>query len=88
VNSSLLELPFKENSFDIIICLEVLEHLKDDKKAVLNLSSCIKPGGYLIASVPSHFYFREYLDLMGHWRHYSSYSYGILFHRFVFKGKP
>jgi ubiquinone/menaquinone biosynthesis C-methylase UbiE len=45
-------LPFKTNSFDIIICSEVLEHIKDDKKAVSELVRILKPGKTICISVP------------------------------------
>ena len=47
-------LPFKSNSFDIVICSEVLEHIKDDKKAVSELVRILKPGKILAISVPRY----------------------------------
>jgi SAM-dependent methyltransferase len=45
-------LPFCINSFDIIICSEVLEHILDDKKAIYELVRILKPGKTLAVSVP------------------------------------
>ncbi len=45
-------LPFKDNSFDIVICSEVLEHIIDDQKAVSELIRILKPGKHLAISVP------------------------------------
>ncbi len=45
-------LPFKENSFDLVICSEVLEHIQDDAKAVSELIRIVKPGKTLCISVP------------------------------------
>lgn len=42
-----------KNKFSFIICSEVLEHLKDDKKAVKKLYKLTKPGGRLMITVPS-----------------------------------
>lgn len=42
-----------KNQFDIIIALEVLEHIPDDTTVVKNLSSMLKTGGQLLISVPS-----------------------------------
>ncbi|KKP94041.1 MAG: Methyltransferase [Parcubacteria group bacterium GW2011_GWA1_36_12] len=39
--------------FDIVACFWVLEHIKDDEKTVLKISSHLKNNGYLILSVPS-----------------------------------
>jgi len=45
-------LPFKNSSFDIIICSEVLEHIPDDAKALSELVRILKPGKILAVSVP------------------------------------
>ena len=71
VNGSLYELPISDGAADVVICLEVLEHLRDDGRALKEIARILRPGGRLILSVPRQFYFPEYLDLMGHWRHYT-----------------
>ena len=45
-------LPFRDNSFDVVICSEVLEHIPDDEKAVSELIRIVKPGQILAVSVP------------------------------------
>jgi len=45
-------LPFRK-TFDIILCTEVLEHLKDDKRAVDALLSLLKDNGFLLLSLPN-----------------------------------
>lgn len=49
------KLPFKEKSFDVVICSELLEHLQDgmDKNALREMARIIKPGGRLLITVPS-----------------------------------
>lgn len=49
-------LRFKKNTFDKIICTEVIEHIEDDKKAVSELFRVLKPGGILAATVPNSNY--------------------------------
>lgn len=71
INGSLDSLPFRDSCLDVVICLEVLEHLDDDRLAVREISRILRRGGYLIVSVPSHYYFSDYFDLMGHFRHYT-----------------
>jgi len=47
-----LALPFADDSFDKIICSEVLEHLPDYKSALHEIDRLLKPGGLLAISVP------------------------------------
>ncbi len=48
----LMDLPFKENSFDWIMCNHVLEHIPDDVSAMNELFRVLKPGGKGILQVP------------------------------------
>jgi SAM-dependent methyltransferase len=43
---------YKDNEFDFFICSHVLEHVADDKKALLELRRILKPGGQGILLVP------------------------------------
>ncbi len=45
-------LPFKDSSFDAVISLSVLEHVKDPFLCAKEISRVLKPGGELICSVP------------------------------------
>jgi len=45
-------MPFDDNSFDIVICSEVLEHIPNDAKAMSELVRILKPGRILAISVP------------------------------------
>ena len=46
-------LPYKSNFFDIVVSSEVLEHIKDDAKAVSEAKRVLKKNGYLIFTVPA-----------------------------------
>jgi len=46
------KLPFADGSFDVVICSEVLEHIKDNRTAVAELVRVLKPGGDLVVTVP------------------------------------
>ena len=70
LNGSTYQIPVRGASIDIVICLEVLEHLEDDSRALCEINRVLKPGGKLILSLPSTHYFPEYRDLIGHLRHY------------------
>ena len=53
-SGSLTALPFPDNSYDLIICSEVIEHIKDDAQAVAELARVLAPLGTLIITVPYH----------------------------------
>jgi SAM-dependent methyltransferase len=55
VRGSVAQLPFKEQSFDVILCSEVLEHLPEgvDEKALAEMARLLRPGGRLLITVPS-----------------------------------
>jgi ubiquinone/menaquinone biosynthesis C-methylase UbiE len=41
-----MNLPFEDHSFSHVISSEVLEHLKDDEKALMEIARVIKPRAY------------------------------------------
>jgi SAM-dependent methyltransferase len=45
-------LPFSDQSFDLVLCSEVLEHIPDDDRAIAELLRVLKPGCQLVVSVP------------------------------------
>ena len=45
-------LEFEDDTFDVIICNHVLEHIQDDLKAIGELYRVLKPGGWAILQVP------------------------------------
>ena len=52
VKADICDLPFETNTFDIIFCNHVLEHIEDDKKAMSELYRVLKPGGMGIFQIP------------------------------------
>jgi len=46
-------LAFKDNTFDVITMIEVLEHVADDKKVIKEIYRVLKPGGQLIITAPN-----------------------------------
>lgn len=51
-NMNILDIPFRENTFDLIICNHVLEHIPTDLKAMKELHRVLKIGGQAILQVP------------------------------------
>jgi len=45
-------IPLPDDSFDVIICCHVLEHIIDDQRAITELYRVLKPGGWAILQVP------------------------------------
>ena len=52
VKADICNLPFEDNSFDVIFCNHVLEHIPDDTKAMQELFRVMKKGGFGIFQVP------------------------------------
>jgi SAM-dependent methyltransferase len=45
-------LPFPNESFDVIKCLEVIEHVADERRTFRELARVLRPGGTLILTTP------------------------------------
>jgi len=52
VQMDITNIQYEDNSFDVIICNHVLEHIPDDRKAMSELHRVLKPGGCAILQVP------------------------------------
>jgi SAM-dependent methyltransferase len=48
------EVPWENDRFDLITCLDVLEHTPDDGVALRELLRVTKPGGWMLATVPAY----------------------------------
>ena len=70
MDENVLEL--KEHDFDTVVCINVLEHVKDDLKALVNMYKLLKSDGRLVLIVPAHKLLYGSLDVkVDHWRRYS-----------------
>jgi ubiquinone/menaquinone biosynthesis C-methylase UbiE len=72
-------LPFKNNSFDVVIALEVLEHLYNPYAMMKEIKRVLKPSGYAIIAMPNtaswisrigQVYERRLNKLDIYWHHY------------------
>jgi ubiquinone/menaquinone biosynthesis C-methylase UbiE len=52
IRGDVLALPFLDNSFDVVICSEVLEHIPAEALAIAELARVIKIGGRIAITVP------------------------------------
>ena len=46
------EIPFEDNSFDVVMCNHLLEHVRDDILSMKEIRRVMKPGGWGIMQVP------------------------------------
>lgn len=66
------KLPYDDNFFDIVSCMDVLEHIEHDEKAVKEIFRILKPGGEMLLTVPAlPFIFSDHDRAQGHFRRYS-----------------
>lgn len=65
-------LPFGSGTFDLVTCLDVLEHIDDDLGATRELARIVHPNGVVLVAVPAHPALWSQTDeLWGHRRRYS-----------------
>jgi SAM-dependent methyltransferase len=76
VEGSVLEMPFAADSFDLAVCLDVIEHLEDDRAALRELRRVLAPGGALLVTVPAYQWLWSGHDEINH--HHRRYNRGAL----------
>ncbi len=60
-----------KEKFDLIVMADVLEHIKDDKQVIKNLSNHLKKNGHILLTVPAfNFLFSKKDKILGHFRRY------------------
>ena len=50
------QLPFADNSFDLILSNEVIEHVTDDRASVAEMARVARPGGRVVIFAPNRWY--------------------------------
>jgi SAM-dependent methyltransferase len=74
--------PLADESFDLVLALDVLEHLDDDAAGVADLARLVKPGGVLLITVPALPSLWGGQDVISHHRRrYTKRSFSMLFER-------
>jgi len=70
--ADILSLPLKDNSIDIILALDVLEHIDNDELAISELHRVLKPKGKLFITVPAFkFLWSKHDEIHHHYRRYT-----------------
>lgn len=65
------DIPFPDRQFDLIVLLDVLEHLNEDTASLKALSTKLKPSGWLLITVPAFSWmWTRQDDLLHHKRRY------------------
>ena len=59
VNAAGESLPFPENHFDVIVCMDVLEHVQQPQKVLAEINRCLKPGGVCQLTAINRFAFKD-----------------------------
>jgi SAM-dependent methyltransferase len=64
-------IPFR-SEFDVVGAFDVIEHIRDDERAMGEIYASLKPGGILLISVPQHMFLWSRYDEVG--RHFRRYA--------------
>lgn len=65
-------LPFSDKSIDVILALDVIEHIEDDTKFLEEIYRCLMPGGSLIIFTPAFMFLWSFQDTISyHYRRYT-----------------
>jgi len=62
----------KNEQYDVVVALDVLEHIKDDKIAIAEIFRILKKGGYALITVPAgNYLWSQYDEQAMHYRRYT-----------------
>jgi len=79
----LVRLPYREESFDFVSALDVLEHIKDDRLAISEISRILRKNGIVMITVPHRMkYYTNQDRIIGHYRRYEIDQIISLFNKF------
>lgn len=88
INASITELPFSESTFDLVCAFDVIEHVDEDKKAVLEMNRVCKENGIIFLTVPAfEFIWSKHDDINQHKRRYNISQLRKLFLKQELQGK-
>ena len=82
--SDACSLPYEDSFFDVVVSFDVLEHIKNDHKAVSEIHRVLKKGGALVFTVPAfQFLFSSHDKILQHQRRYCKGSITDLLSQFI-----
>jgi len=71
IHGSILELPFPDNSFDLVCAFDVIEHVADDKLGVKEMDRVCRSTGHIFITVPAFAALWSHHDVVNqHFRRY------------------
>ena len=69
IHGSIEAIPVEDASFDVVLCLQVLEHVPDPAAAVRELRRVVRPGGRVLLSTHGVYPFHPNPDDLWRWTH-------------------
>jgi SAM-dependent methyltransferase len=60
------DVPFEAESFDLVVALDVLEHIDDDLSGLRTLRDRLRPGGWMVITVPAFSFLWSHHDIVHH----------------------
>jgi SAM-dependent methyltransferase len=84
VNANIVDMPFENNSFDLVCAFDVLEHVEFDIDAMIEMVRVCKPNGKICIAVPAfNILWSKHDTVNGHFRRYSKKMFKTLGDNFV-----
>lgn len=69
-------LPYSDDAFDVVLALDLLEHIPNDTQVLKEMERVLKPGGIAVVTVPAYQWLFNYWDeMLGHQRRYTTKSF-------------
>ena len=72
INGSITELPFENDTFDLVCAFDVVEHVEDDQLAVNELKRVTKSNAHVLITVPAYMSLWSHHDVINH--HFKRYK--------------
>jgi ubiquinone/menaquinone biosynthesis C-methylase UbiE len=80
VNASVTDMPFPDQSYDLVCAFDVIEHVENDNLAIQEISRVLKIGGQSFTTVPAFQSLWGDHDIINHhYRRYKKQNYNKLF---------